>query len=620
VVKGFDRLTRTGIAVLFVGIILVFSVGLAFTQSPEFANPFVDTFNFNTVESVFPMLRIGDDPRRGTGTVGTAPPSGEFIDCNSALNLPQGEFCSDILQTINANCFLKQNIQLRFVTGDPRDIGSPNFDTIPLLTPSLSLIDPRAGREIVTFNVEPRVACDVPMFKDGTRLPFGITAQDTKIFVKASAYDEDGIRQTIISQRQITVPIVVFDDSQDPSPIDGKPLFIASERPLGDVNFSADEIERALNPSRDFNSRIEFELSGLLFIEIPDLDTSTQKFVVQHTIKGDPIKTTIDFNVDIAEPAPEVDAPSGKTLLTTVTSVQPDNLVTDGNSNTIKKVNIFFKMNDYTSAEGQPDCEVRKQDTSIFNFFGQPLLANVKGVKQSTSGFDTNFTCEIPVTGDTQTGTYEAQISTPAMSGGQPTRATTTTTFSVSLQVNDDGGGGGGTAGDPCPSVASLRETFKGLTDKSLLQLKANLQQGIADAEATACDLIKFPLVIGELDTRGLSEEPTPNPQDDPSSGNTCTAPAVFTKIGEGQFTCVDPSPAGGLFTLPKFIACAEGVTADTSAGEICVPPSLFAIIQWLQTGNNWIIALVAIIAVLIILKVIAVAIGRAKGGVVLKP
>jgi len=629
VVKGFDRLTRTGIAVLFVGIILVISVGLAFTQSPEIANPFVDTFNFNTVEKVFPMLRIGDDPRRGDSTVGGTPPTGEFVTCDNLF--VDGQFCSDLLQSVDLKCKLKQAVEYNFVTGAPRTISSSDFDVLSPLFPDISLlsiIDPSVSREIVTLNVQPRLACDVPVLKDGTRVEFAITAEsstglkDGKLKIKVSAYDEFGNLKTVISERQINIPKTIFADNDGISPIDGKELFIGSERILGDVNISADEIERALDASRDFNTRVIIELSGIIFIEVPDLNSADAKFVVLNDVGGvagltNPITLQLDLFNDIDEPAPEVPKVS-ENLITTVTSIIPDKLVVDGDAQSKSKVNVFFKMNEYSDAEGLPECEARQKVTGIASFFSQPLLAKVKATKQASTGFSTNFTCEIPVTGDTKTGTYEVKVSTLAVTpSGEPTRASTTTTFIVTLKIIDTGGSGGaGGAGDPCPTVPELRKLFDDMTDDDLLQQKANLQDKQVKQTANACDLIKFPLVIEELTERGLGTTGTPPPN---IGGDNCDPPNVLTKIGENTFTCVKPSNGGG-FGLPTFIACAEGVKADTSKGEICLPPSLFAIYQWLVTGNNWIIALVSIIAILIVFKVIAVAIGRSTGGVVLKP
>ncbi len=611
-VKGLDRLNRTGIALLFVGTILVFSIGIAGTQSPEIANPFVDTFNFNTLEVVFPMLRIGDDPRRGDSTVGGTPPTGQFITC---LNQIDGEFCTDILQDVNLICKLKQAVIYTFEDGTTRTLSGSDFDTFSPIIPEFSLIDPARGKIVETLTVQPRLACDVPILKDGTRVPFIVTAENGRLAIKVDAFDEFGNTQSVLTTRSITVPQTIFDDSRSPSPIDGQPLFIASERPLGQVNVGADEIENDLNPSRDFNTRVLIDLSGKLFVEVPDLNGLTNKFVVTHDLApsagfANPLTLNLDLLVDTEESAPTV-------FKTTVSTVQPDTLVVTGQSGTSSTVNVFFTMTSYTDGEGTPNCEVKET-----GFFGADLTTvSATKVGVINNGEDSQFSCSIGVDGATKTGTYEVKISSPSPTSAGTNRPSTTTTFIITT-ATDDNPLPNGDPTDPCPTVAVISQNVKDLTDESLLQQKANLLDKQARGTLSVCDGITLPLVIAEVSTRGLENDPTPPPKppDDPTN-NTCTAPKVLTKVGTNSFVCVDPSGGGGGFSLPKFIACAEGVSADTSKGEICVPPSLFSIIQWLTTGSNWIIALVSIIAILIVLKIIAVGIGKAKGGsgVVLK-
>lgn len=612
-VKGFDRLTRTGIAVLFVGIILVFSVGLAFTQSPEIANPFVDTFNFNTVEEAFPLLRLhgtlGDTFTQPAGT----PPSGTFITC---LNQIDGEFCTEILQDVNLICKLKQAVTYIFVDGSRRTVSSSDFDSFGLVIPDFAITDPAitgAENEIETFNVQTRLACDVPILKDGTRLPFFVTAETGRLAISVDAYDEFGNLQPILVTRAQTIQRTEFTDSGLPSQIDGKPLFIGSERILGSVDVKASEIENDLNPSRDFNSRVIIDATGKLFFEIPDLNSLTNAFVVEHDVGArsgleNPITLHLDLFVDTPESASTV-------FKTTVSSVQPDKLVVNGNSLTISKVNIFYTMTSYSDSEGTPDCELRKKQVG---FFGSALLDTVKGLKVSTVGENTQFSCQFTIKGDIETGAYEVKITTPERTTSGSTRPSTTTTFIVTLATDES-------PNDTpvvCPSVTTLRAQITALDTPTLLQQKADLLDKQNKGTLTLCDGIKLPLVIAEVDARGETGTPTPTPTPTNGEDTVCTPPQIRTKIGANTFTCVNPAGTGGggIFTLPKFIVCAQGVSADTSAGEICVPASLFAILQWLQTGNNWIIALVSIIAILIILKVIAVGIGRAKGGVVLKP
>jgi len=616
--SGFSRLTGTGKIVVVALLSLVVIVPLGFTTD-VIANPFIQTFNFNSVEEAFPMLRIGDDPRRGTGVVGTPPPSGQFITCDSQLD---GQFCSDILQSVNLLCKFKQAVEYRFVTGDPRVISSSDFDTFsPLFPETLSLIDPLVSREIVQLNVQPRLACPVPLLNDGTRVEFAVTAEssaglrDGKLKIKVSAYDENGNLQTIITERQIIVPFTVFEDAGKISPIDGTVEFIGTERMLGNVNVNAVEIENRLNPTREFNTRVIIELSGVLFIEIPDLDTVGSKFVVTHNIGGragieNPITLMLDLIVRPDIPAPEV--PETGDLTTTVTSIQPDKLVVDGESTTIKKVNVFFKMNQYSDAEGLPDCEAREKKTGIFDFFAQPLLAKVKGVKQASTGFSTNFSCEIPVTGDTTTGTYEVKISTPAVTpAGNPTRASTTTTFIVTLKIIDS------PLPETCPTVAELRQQIADLSQDALLRQKANLLDKQASATATPCDFIKLPLVIAEVDKRGLTETPTPTPN---GVDNSCGQGKLLVKGEGGTFQCVTigGGTIGG-FGIPKFIACAQGVTGDASLGEICLPPELFALFTFLTTGLNGIFVVIGIIIFAIIIKIAMRAVSGGGGGVVLK-
>ena len=166
-----------------------------------------------------------------------------------------------------------------------------------------------------------------------------------------------------------------------------------------------------------------------------------------------------------------------------------------------------------------------------------------------------------------------------------------------------------------------LREQIKALDQTTLLQQKADLLDKQQKGTLTSCDLLKLPLVIAEVDSRGLTNTPTPTPTPNGGEDTVCTPPQIRTKIGATTFVCVNPAGAsgGGLAgLLPKFIACAQGVTADTNAGEICLPASVFSIYNFVI--NNLLIVGIGIVVFLIVVKVIMVSIGSAKGGVVLKP
>ncbi len=616
-VKGFDRLTRTGIAIVFVGIFVVVGIGIAFTQSPEIANPFVETFNFNTVEEVFPLLtstQLRLDPRLGNvieGSAGT-PPSGQFITCVNSID---GEFCSAILQSVNLFCKLKQAVVYQFIDGTSRTVSSSDFDNFALLFPEFALTDPAkiGEQQLRNLDVQVRMACDVPLLTDGTRLPFFVTAENGRLAIKVDAYDEFGNLQPVLTTRAVTVPRADFTDSGLQSPIDASPLFIGNERILGSVSVLASEIENDLNPSRDFNTRVVIDLSGKLFIEIPDLNSLTNAFVVEHDVGGragfeNPITLQLDLFVDTPESAPTV-------FKTTVSTVQPDKLVVNGNALTISKVNIFYTMTSYSDSEGTPDCELRKKQVG---FFASSLLQTVKGLKVSTVGENTQFSCQFPIKGDIETGTYEVKITTPNPTTSGNSRPSTTTTFIVTLATTEDPTG----TPVPCPTVSVLRDQITALDDATLLQQKADLLDKQKRGTLTLCDGIKLPLVIAEVASRGLTSAPTPTPTPTPTNGadTICTPPQIRTKIGANTFTCVNPAgTGGGLFggLLPKFIACAPNVIADTSAGEICLSPSVFAIYNFVI--NNLLIVGIGLVVFLIVVKVIMVAISKKKGGIVLK-
>jgi len=605
VVRGIDRLTRTGIAILFVGIFVAVGLGLGFTQSPEIQNPFVETFNFNTVEESFPLLRLHPTTTSGTDPTGT-PPSGQFITC---FNQIDGLFCTDILQSVNLICKLKQAVEYRFIDGTVKTITSSDFDSFGLVIPEFAITDPTrplsAENEIENFNVQVRLKCDVPILKDGTRLPFFVTAETGRLAINVEANDEFGNTQTVLVTRAVNIPRTEFIDSGF--------LTIGSERTLGSVNVRASEIENVLNPSRDFTTRILIDLSGKLFIEIPDLNSATNRFVVTKDIglregfisEINPVALLLDLFVDTPTSLSTV-------FKTTVSSIQPDKVVVNGNPLTISNVNIFFTMTSYSDSEGSPDCELRKKQVG---FFGSALLQEVKGVKQRTTGGDSSFSCQFPIKGDTDTGFYEVKITTPQDTTGGGSRPSTTTTFIITLATNDS------PLDSPtvCPTVSVLREQIKALDQATLLQQKADLLDKQQKGTLTSCDLLKLPLVIAEVDSRGLTNTPTPTPTNG-GEDTICTPPQIRTKIGATTFVCVNPAGAdgglGGL--LPKFIACAPNVIADTSKGEICLSPSIFLIYNFII--NNLLLTGVIVIVFLIVLKVIFVAIGKAKGGVVLKP
>jgi hypothetical protein len=599
VVRGFDRLTRTGIAILFVGIFVVVGLGIVFTQSPEIANPFVETFNFQTSEQVFPMLRFGDDPRRTSSTSAGSPPTGTFITC---LNQIDGEFCTDILEDVNKLCTLKLIAVYRFDDGSSRTFTSSDQDNFFLLIPDFDITDPETDKKVDRLSIIPRLSCEAPVLKaDGSRVDFAVTAENGRLAISVDAYDEFGNLIPVLVTRAITIPRTIFTDEGF--------FRIETERSLGSVDVTANEIENDLNPSRDFNTRVIVELDGKLFLEIEDLNSLTNNFVVTHDVgsRGDlpnPTNLMLDLFVDTEETSATV-------FKTTVSTIQPDTLVVDGDAGSSFKVNVFFTMTAYTDSEGVPECDVKEK-----GIFGATLGTTVKAVKV-TSGEDAQFSCSIPVKGDTKTGIYEVKITSPSNTSVGSSRPQTTTTFTITLEADDTPVGGD----DPvtCPSIDVLRQQIKDLTEEKLLQIKADLVDKQKRGTLTLCEAIQLPLVIAEVDSRGLTSAPTPTPTPTtPNGGLTCDPNTqVLTKISATQFTCVTKDPSSGGFGLPKFIACAQGVSADTTKGEICLPPSLFSLFQFVT--NNLLLVGIGLVVFLIIVKVIFIAIGRAKGGVVLK-
>ncbi len=599
-VRGIDRLTRTGIAILFVSIIVIFGVGVGFTQSPEIANPFVETFNFNTGEQVFPMLRFGDDPRRTSSTSGGSPPTGDFISC---LNQIDGQFCTDILEDVNKICTLKLITVYRFDDGSSRTLTSSDMDNFPILIPAFSVTDPETDKQVDRLSIIPRLSCEAPVFKDGERIDFAVTAEGGRLAISVDAYDEFGNVVPVLVTRAITVERTIFTDEGF--------FRIETERSLGSVDVTASEIENDLNPSRDFNTRVVVELTGKLFIEIEDLNSLTNNFVVTHDIGSkDGLPNPNNLQLDLFIDIPESTTPVFKT---TVSTIQPDTLVVDNDAGSTFKVNVFFTMTAYTDSEGIPECDVKEK-----GFFGATLGTTVKAVKV-TSGVDAQFSCSIPIKGNQKTGIYEVKITTPSNTSAGSSRPQTTTTFTITLEADDTPIGNGD---DPvtCPSVDVLKQQVKDLTDESLLKQKANLLDSQKRGTLSLCEAITLPLVIAEVASRGLTNTPTPDPDDpDDKGGLTCDPNTqILTKISATQFTCVTKDPSGGGIGLPKFIACAQGVSADTSKGEICLPPSLFEIYNFV--ANNLLLVGIGFIVFLIILKIIMVAIGRAGKGVVLKP
>jgi hypothetical protein len=600
VVRGFDRLTRTGIAILFVGIFVVVGLGLVFTQSPEISNPFVETFNFNTGEQVIPMLRFGDDPRRTSSTEAGSPPTGTFITC---LNQIDGEFCTDILEDVNKICTLKLIAVYRFDDGSSRTLTSSDMDNFPILIPDFSITDPETQKTVDRFSIIPRLSCEAPVFKDGERIDFAVTAENGRLAISVDAYDEFGNEITVLTTRAITIPRTIFTDEGF--------FRIETERSLGSVDVTANEIENDLNPSRDFNTRVIVELDGKLFIEIEDLNSLTNNFVVTTELGSkdglpNPTNLQLDLFVDTEETTATV-------FKTTVSTIQPDTLVVDGDAGSNFKVNVFFVMTAYTDSEGVPECDVKER-----GIFGATLGTTVKAVKV-TSGEDAQFSCSIPVKGNQKTGIYEVKITSPSNTSAGSSRPQTTSTFTITLEAEDNPIGNGGVP-ETCPTIDVLRQQIKDLTDESLLKQKANLLDKQKRGTLDLCEAITLPLVIAEVDSRGLTNTPTPDP--DPDNGNgglTCDPNTqVLTKISATQFTCVTKDPSSGGFGLPKFIACAQGVSADTSKGEICLPPSIFEIYNFVI--NNLLLVGIVFVVFLIIIKIIMTAIGRAGKGVVLKP
>ncbi len=374
-VRGIDRLTRTGIAILFVGIFVIVGLGIVFTQSPEIANPFVETFNFQTSEEVFPLLRLhgtlGDQFRQPAGT----PPSGTFITC---LNQIDGEFCTDILEDVNKLCRLK------------------------------------------------------------------------------------------------LIAVYRFDDG---------------------------------------SSRVVVELDGKLFLEIQDLNSLTNNFVVTHDVGArgglpNPTNLQLDLFVDTEETSATV-------FKTTVSTIQPDTLVVDNDAGSSFSVNVFFTMTAYTDSEGVPECDVKEK-----GIFGATLGSTVKAVKVS-SGEDAQFSCSIPVKGNTKTGIYEVKITSPSNTSAGSSRPQTTTTFTITLEAEDTPTPIGD-PDEPCPSVAVLTQQIKDLTTEKLLQVKADLLDRQKRGTLTLCEAIQLPLVIAEVASKGLTNTPTPSPTPDPNDGLTC--------------------------------------------------------------------------------------------------
>jgi len=598
VVRGIDRLTRTGIAILFVGIFVIVGLGIVFTQSPEIANPFVETFNFQTSEEVFPLLRLhgtlGDTFRQPAGT----PPSGTFITC---LNQIEGEFCTDILEDVNKICTLKLIAVYRFDDGSSRTFTSSDSDNFFLLIPELAITDPETQKEVERLSIIPRLSCEAPVLKaDGSRIPFEVTAEGGRLAISVDALDEFGNEIPVLVTRALTVPRTIFTDEGF--------FRIETERSLGSVDVLASEIENDLNPSRDFNTRVIIELDGKLFLEIQDLNSLTNNFVVTHDVGArgnlpNPTNLMLDLNIETEETSATV-------FKTTVSTIQPDTLVVDGDAGSSFSVNVFFTMTAYTDGEGVPECDVKER-----GIFGATLGTTVKAVKV-TSGVDAQFSCSIPVKGDTKTGIYEVKITTPSNTSAGSSRPQTTTTFTITLKAEDTPT----PVDEPCPTVAVLTQQIKDLTTEKLLQVKADLLDRQKRGTLTLCEAIQLPLVIAEVASKGLTNTPTPTPTPDPNDGLTCDPNTqILTKISATQFTCVTKEPSGGGLggLLPKFIACAPNVVADTSKGEICLSPSLFVIFDFVS--NNLLLTGIILIVFLIVLKIIFVAIGRSKGGVVLK-
>lgn len=584
------KLTKTSVSIIGVVIfIMIFSVIASGGQDLNLASPFSDDFDFLVLESILPVLDIS--------------------------GLSQGVKLSDFIQDspnggLNYFCFLKMNTHVE-VLGQPSfDLGT-QFQIISPLIPPFTL-ETRSGSQLVKFESEPRLRCDVILANDGTRLDYKVTTQNLRL--KVSTYDSSGNIVLVQSRSNgLSSPVLFTDNSREVDKISGKTgIFIGNERPIGRlVTTLASDIENKLNPPSTLSTRLEFRLTGDILIEIPHLTQKLgQTFRITEKISDQLIINALTVVLPVVNPT----TVGGDDLKITITNINPSIYVTDG-TDRVKLVKVSVRVSEFGTNESNPICTVHKrlQSGSLGSGGGISSISIASAVStfQSTTTIGTvlnsNFLCTLKIANDIPIGTYAIKAKTNAVD-----RPTATSTFEVTrvlatctapLELDPDtkkcvlppttpptNGNGNGNGEEvtqkpcySCPDSAGQTTVFRTVPIDSV------------------CPVLKCAGGTTTVDTPICEKDGLP-----------------ATKTQDG-FTCDRGNGGNGIFggiLFPSFIDCeGEGRVADPELGEICVPSIIF----FLFTGLNFLWVGGVFIVILIILALIVKGIRKSRSGVFLQ-
>ena len=601
--------SRRRIGVILVGIILIIFLGnvvLTGGKSLFLANPFGDDFNFVDVQSTFKLLDISGENIRVTDFI--------FPDPNGQLTYL---------------CTLKIKTQVTFDDGGKIFLNSPAQSFSPLFAPFD--VSTRAGRDITLFTSEPRMTCDVLFAKDDPkttqvdesklgvlgqgRLPYEVTT--TNFFMSIDAYDENGQRKTIKGGVPLKLtgtgdqgePIVFRDDPSITDPVKvfegcltNCGLFIGNERIIGkNVKVTEQEIENVLRPTKDFETRIVFQLGGVIHIEIPYLsDKLNDTFIVNIPIDQLTVRNSMDLEIDIDQPVTVV----GTNLSTKITSI---NLGLSGNNGVLKTdgstsselIRVFISVNNWTEQEGKPTCSAISSRTVQPIFTVSSITAQEESLARGSDGVNSFFECRLRMPNNAPLGEYEIRAGTEATN-----RAEATSTIEV---VRD--GSGQCSEGQVRNILGQCVTEFGGSCPNGEFRTTT----GDCVPEGTkAC----FDCLDRQIRTVGLEEMCPDFSQQCPDKETEliiCTDGKPATKLVSG-FTCnrdIDKV----LSFLPTLVDCeAENRTADPDKGEICVPSWVIFLVE------NIVLVLIGLIILIIFIAILGTIIksspaGRIAGG-----
>jgi len=562
-------------AVIF---IMLFGVIASGGQDLNLASPFSDDFDFLQVDAVFPAFDI-------TG-------------------LSQGVRVLDFIKPspnggLNYFCNLKMNT-LVDVSGQPSfDLGT-QFQNLSPLIPPFSL-ETRSGSQLVKFESEPRLACDVILDLNDKRLEYKVTTQNLKL--RVTTFDQNG-NLILVQSKLIGLPSpVIFSDSRNISPITGDPEFIGSERPIGRKTTTlATDIENKLNPPSTLTTRIEFRLTGNLLIEIPELSQKLgQTFRVNTPISDQLIVSALSVVLPVETPT----TVGGDDLKISITNIDPSIYVTDG-TDRLKLLKVSVRVSDFGSNEINPICTVHKKlRTGISSISIASAISTFQSTNTIGTVLNSNFLCTLKIGNDVPIGTYAIKAKTNALdrptatstieitrtlttcTGGQVLDKVTKTCVTPPPTTNGNGEppvNGNGEEGKQkpcysCPDSAGQTTVFRTVPIDNMCP-KLTCSDGSSTIDTPICEADKLPATKTQ-------------------DGFTCDR-----GNGNGGF--------GGIF--PSFIDC-EGRTADPELGEICIPPFLV----FLFTGLNFLYVGIGFIIIVIILALIAKSINKQRSGVFLQ-